>query len=54
MDQPKSNSRRTLVRAAGAAGALTAVGFPAIVRSQADAVRLGPSDAAHRISRSAR
>jgi branched-chain amino acid transport system substrate-binding protein len=41
MDQPKSNSRRTLVRAAGAAGALTAVGFPAIVRSQADAVRLG-------------
>ncbi len=41
MDQPKSNSRRTLVGAAGAAGALSAVGFPAIVRSQPDAVRLG-------------
>ncbi|MEP6609419.1 MAG: ABC transporter substrate-binding protein [Burkholderiaceae bacterium] len=41
MDQPKSNSRRILVRAAGAAGAMAAIGFPAIVRSQADAVRLG-------------
>ena len=41
MDQPKSNSRRTVIGAAGAAGALTAIGFPAIVRSQADAVRLG-------------
>ena len=41
MDQPKSSLRRTLVGAAGAAGALSAVGFPAIVRSQADAVRLG-------------
>ena len=41
MDQPQSNSRRNVVRAAGVAGALTAIGFPAIVRSQADAVRLG-------------
>ena len=41
MDQPKSNSRRTVIGAAGAAGALTAIGFPAIVRSQPDAVRLG-------------
>ncbi|MEO8187929.1 MAG: ABC transporter substrate-binding protein, partial [Burkholderiaceae bacterium] len=41
MDQPKSNSRRTIVGAAGAAGALSAIGFPAIVRSQPDAVRLG-------------
>src|SRR5678816_241084 len=41
MDQPKSNSRRTIVGAAGAAGALSAIGFPAIVRSQPDALRLG-------------
>ncbi len=41
MDQPKSNSRRSVIGAAGAAGALTAIGFPAIVRSQPDAVRLG-------------
>ena len=41
MDQPKSNSRRTIVGAAGAAGALSVIGFPAIVRSQPDAVRLG-------------
>ncbi len=41
MDQPKSNSRRILVRAAGSAGALAAIGFPAIVRGQPDAVRLG-------------
>ncbi len=41
MDQPQSNSRRTIVGAAGAAGALSAIGFPAIVRSQPDAVRLG-------------
>ncbi|HZA96314.1 MAG TPA: ABC transporter substrate-binding protein [Burkholderiaceae bacterium] len=41
MDQPKSNSRRTVMGAAGAAGALSAIGFPAIVRSQSDTVRLG-------------
>ena len=41
MDQPKSNSRRKLMHAAGTAGALAAVGFPAIVHSQPDAVRLG-------------
>ena len=41
MDQPKSNSRRIVIGAAGAVGALSAVGFPAIVRSQPDAVRLG-------------
>ena len=40
-DQPKSNSRRRVLHVAGAAGALTAMGFPAIVRSQADVVRLG-------------
>ena len=41
MDQPKSNSRRQLIHAASTAGALAAIGFPAIVRSQPDAVRLG-------------
>ena len=41
MDQPKSNTRRTVIGAAGAAGALSAIGFPAIVRSQSDTVRLG-------------
>src|SRR4029453_15207200 len=41
MDQPKSNSRRTIVGAAGAAGALSAIGLPAIVRRQSDALRLG-------------
>src|SRR4029434_406238 len=41
MDQPRSSSRRNLIHAAGAAGALGAVGFPAIVRSQADAIRFG-------------
>ena len=41
MNQPKSNSRRTVIGAAGAASALATLGFPAIVRSQPDAVRLG-------------
>jgi branched-chain amino acid transport system substrate-binding protein len=41
MDQPHSKSRRQLVGAATAAGAMTAIGFPAIVRSQSDVVRLG-------------
>ncbi|MGH6609161.1 MAG: ABC transporter substrate-binding protein, partial [Burkholderiaceae bacterium] len=41
MDQPRSNSRRRLVGAVGATGALSTIGFPAIVRSQSDAIRLG-------------
>ncbi len=41
MTEPLSNSRRRLLHGAGAAAALGTMGFPAIVRSQADAVRLG-------------
>lgn len=41
MNQPKSSSRRNLVGAAGAAGALTAIGFPAILRAQSDTIRVG-------------
>jgi branched-chain amino acid transport system substrate-binding protein len=41
MNAPLSNSRRRLLHGAGAAAALGTIGFPAIVRSQSDAVRLG-------------
>jgi len=42
MTTPLSNSRRrSLLQGAGAAAALGTLGFPAIVRSQPDAVRLG-------------
>lgn len=42
MNTPLSNSRRrSLLQGAGAAAALGTLGFPAIVRSQPDAVRLG-------------
>ena len=54
MDQPKSNSAHAGLMQAGAAGALARCGFPAISRGQAEAIRIGPPDAAHRISRSAR
>jgi branched-chain amino acid transport system substrate-binding protein len=38
---PVSHRRRGLLKGAGAVTALGALGFPAIVRSQADAVRFG-------------
>jgi branched-chain amino acid transport system substrate-binding protein len=41
MNAPLSKSRRRLLHGAGAAAALGTIGFPAIVRSQSDAVRLG-------------
>ena len=41
MDEPSNVSRRTLVKAAGAAAAVGIAGFPAIVRPQSDAIRIG-------------
>jgi branched-chain amino acid transport system substrate-binding protein len=41
MDQPSNVSRRTLVKAAGAAAAVGIAGFPAIVRPLSDAIRIG-------------
>src|SRR2546430_9320729 len=38
---PVSRRRRDLIKSAGAVTALGPVGFPAIVRSQADAIRIG-------------
>ncbi len=38
---PVSRRRRDLIKSAGAVSALGALGFPAIVRSQADAIRIG-------------
>ena len=38
---PTSRRRRSLLKGAGAAAALGALGFPAIVRGQADAIRIG-------------
>ena len=39
--QPVSRRRRHLLKTAGAAAALGSLGFPAIVRSQAETVRIG-------------
>ena len=39
--QPVSCRRRHLLKTAGAAAALGSLGFPAIVRSQAETVRIG-------------
>ena len=41
MDRLPTSRRRSLLKGAGAAAALGAVGFPAIVRSQSDAIRIG-------------
>ena len=48
---PVSRRRRDLLKGAGAATALGALGFPAIVRSQSEADPLRSSDAAHRLPR---
>src|SRR5438093_231329 len=41
MIKPKSLSRRRLLKGAGAAGAMTITGFPAISYAQADAIKIG-------------
>jgi hypothetical protein len=38
---PTSRRRRSLLKGAGAAAALSIAGFPAIVRAQSDAIRIG-------------
>src|SRR6266550_6233672 len=41
MIKPKSLSRRRLLKGAGAAGAMTITGFPAISYAQADVIKIG-------------